>query len=59
MHLFNDNASKHGHLIYMKRKRKGEDSKIAVRQRDRVCVRDGAWQREEVELVVKRAIGET
>jgi hypothetical protein len=27
-------------------------------ERESVCVRDGAWQREEVESVVKRAVGE-
>ncbi len=28
------------------------------RDRERVCVRDKAWQREEVALVVKLAVGE-
>ncbi len=45
MHLFNDNVSKRGHLIYMKRKRKGEDSKIAVRQRESVCERQSMAER--------------
>jgi hypothetical protein len=28
------------------------------RDRERVCVRDGAWQREDVASVVKRTVGE-
>ncbi len=50
--LFNDNLSKHGHHIYMKQK-EGKESKTVQRQRESVCVRDRAWQREEVASVVK------
>ena len=58
MHLFNDNVSKHKHYIYLyETEGKGKESKIAERHRE--SVRDRAWQREEVVLVVKWAIGET
>jgi hypothetical protein len=52
--LFNDNPLRHRHHIYMKRN-EGKECKIAERQRERVCVREGAWYREEV----ARAVGET
>ncbi len=47
IHLFNDNSSKDRHHIYIKQK-EGKESKIAERQRESVCERDGVWQREEV-----------
>jgi hypothetical protein len=60
MHLFNDNVSKHGHHIYMNREEGGkeQDSRETERERESVCERDGAWQREEVVSVVKLTIGE-
>jgi hypothetical protein len=56
MRLFNDNLFRHGHHIYMKWKRteRVQDSG----ETERECVRDRAWERQEVVSVVKRAIGE-
>jgi hypothetical protein len=55
--LFNDDLSKHGHHIYMKWNEGGREQDSGETERE--CVRDGAWQREEVALVVKWTIGET
>ncbi len=37
---------------------KEQDSRETERERESVCERDGAWQREEVVSVVKLTIGE-
>ena len=57
--LFNDNVTKHGHHFYMIRKEGGREQDSIETERDSVCVRDGAWQREEVASAVKWAVGET
>ncbi len=57
--LFNDYLSKHGHHIYMKRKEGEREQDSGETKRERECVRNGAWQREEVASVIKRAVGET
>jgi hypothetical protein len=56
MCLFNDNLFRHGHHIYMKRKRRERVQDSG--ETERVCVRDGAWQREEVASVIKWTFGE-
>ena len=57
MHLFNDNLFRHDYQIYMKQK-EGERVQDSG-ETEGECVREGAWKREEVVSVVKRAIGET
>jgi hypothetical protein len=54
--LFNDVRHKHRSNIYMKQK-EGEREQDA-RETERVCVREGAWLREEVALVVKMTVEE-
>ncbi len=56
--IFNDDLSKQGHHIYIKRK-EGEREQDSGETERRVCVRDRAWQREEVASVVKQTIRET
>jgi hypothetical protein len=53
MHLFNDTSLHIGHHICIEQERRGREQ-----DRERVCVRDGAWYREEVASVVKWTIGE-
>jgi hypothetical protein len=55
MRLFNDDPFRHEHHIYMKceRRERVQDSG----ETERKCVRDRAWQREEVVSVVKWTTG--
>jgi hypothetical protein len=45
-------------IIFISNRKKGKESQIAERQRERECVRDEVWQREAVASVVKMAIEE-
>ncbi len=43
----------------MKQKEGGREDESGETERECVCERDGAWQREEVASVIKLAVGET
>jgi len=45
--------------FYIERKRRGREQESGETEKERVCVRDGEWQKEEVASVVKWAIEET
>jgi hypothetical protein len=56
--LFIDNLFRHGHCIYMKGKKRERVLDSGDTERESVCVRDRAWQREVVTSVIKQAFGE-